>query len=145
MILSRALECLASNLSKDELIALNRIIRAVRLCLAVLFISTLIIGGSLFSLAGWSFVPESLFSEQVIYIDGASSNHWHSFQIFFVLTIIVPVLALFYLSSALISVDTAIHDKIQPDSLPLWAEFLIGLLAIAIVVGFGAGFRFLIQ
>lgn len=137
--LAKAIDCLANNLSQAELVALNRRIRAFRLGIIVLLVATLTLGGLTL------FPKSSKFAVENIYICGSSLSSWHSFQILVVITVLVPTLLIFYLTSTLTSVNNPIHEKIQPKSLPTWMEFLIVILAGAVVTGFWGGLRFVIQ
>ncbi len=90
----RALECLANNLAREELAALNRRIRIFRFCLIILFIGT--------AMACTSIFPRfSRFSTETIFVSASSWDSWHSFQVLYILTIFAPTLVIYYLASSL--------------------------------------------
>ena len=134
----RALECLANNLSREELVALNRRIRLFRFCLTVLLVGAGMACATLF--------PRfNRFSTETIFVSASSWNTWHSFQILYILTILAPTLVIYYLASSFIAIQTPVHAKVEAESLPLWAEIIMILLVGSLICAFFGAIKFTVQ
>ncbi|WP_299409776.1 hypothetical protein [Acaryochloris sp. IP29b_bin.148] len=135
---AKVIEYAINHLSEKELIGLNRRIRLFRVCMSILFASTVMIYSTLYG------ESDSSITDNIIYISTSSETSWHLYQIFVLFAVLMPISIIYFLSRAIssISLSTTISRKVQAEVYPFWVEFLIVLLPFTLTCVFWATFGF---
>ncbi|WP_299486746.1 hypothetical protein [Acaryochloris sp. IP29b_bin.137] len=131
---AKTIEYAINHLSEKELIGLNRRIRLFRVCMSILFASTVMLYSTLYG------EPDSSITGNIIYISTSSEISWHLYKRLVLFAVLIPISIIYLLSRAIspISLSTTISRKVQAEVCPFWVEFLIVLLPFALTCGFWA-------
>ncbi|MGB7413804.1 MAG: hypothetical protein WA902_06320, partial [Thermosynechococcaceae cyanobacterium] len=93
--ISKAMAYSVKNLSSEELIEFNRRLRLFRVCMGSVLTA---VTGLYFAL----FTEQAFTPKQEFNISGLNLSDWHLFQVLYILTLLVPTIILFFLTSTLI-------------------------------------------